>query len=61
MSEMGVANFYKAKLTDLGREVLNPIGCQDCHDPKTMNLRITRPALIEAFQRKGKDITKATH
>lgn len=61
MSEMGVANFYKAKLTDLGDKVLNPIGCQDCHDPKTMNLRITRPALVEAFQRQGKDITKATH
>jgi len=26
-----------------------------------MNLRITRPALIEAFQRQGKDINKATH
>jgi len=61
MSKMGVANFYKAKLTDLGPEVLNPIGCQDCHDPKTMHLRITRPALVEAFQRQGKDITKTTH
>ncbi len=61
MNEMGVANFYRSKLTDLGSEVLNPIGCQDCHDPKTMNLRITRPALVEAFQRQGKDITKATH
>jgi len=61
MNQMGVANFYKAKLTDLGAEAVNPIGCQDCHDPKTMNLRITRPALVEAFQRQGKDITKATH
>jgi nitrite reductase (cytochrome c-552) len=26
-----------------------------------MNLRITRPALIEAFQRQGKDIKNATH
>jgi nitrite reductase (cytochrome c-552) len=25
-----------------------------------MNLHISRPALIEAFQRQGKDITKAT-
>jgi nitrite reductase (cytochrome c-552) len=40
---------------------VNNIGCQDCHDPKTMNLRITRPALVEAFQRLGKDITQATH
>lgn len=56
MNEMGTANFYKGKWKDLGAQVVNPIGCQDCHDPKTMNLRITRPALIEAFQRKGKDI-----
>lgn len=56
MSKMGTENFYKAKWKDLGSEIVNPIGCQDCHDPKTMNLRITRPALIEAFQRQGKDI-----
>lgn len=61
MNEMGVANFYKQKWADLGSEVVNHIGCQDCHDPKTMNLRITRPALIEAFSRQGRDITDATH
>jgi nitrite reductase (cytochrome c-552) len=57
MNEIGAANFYKKKWTDLGSEIVNPIGCQDCHDPKTLNLRITRPALIEAFQRQGKDIS----
>ncbi|MHC1737710.1 MAG: ammonia-forming cytochrome c nitrite reductase [Ignavibacteriaceae bacterium] len=61
MKEMGTAEFYKGKWADLGSEVVNNIGCQDCHDPKTMNLRITRPALAEAFQRQGKDINKATH
>ncbi|MEW6005984.1 MAG: ammonia-forming cytochrome c nitrite reductase [Stygiobacter sp.] len=61
MNKMGVENFYKAKWKDLGHEIVNPIGCQDCHDPKTMNLRITRPALMEAFKRQGKDIKDATH
>lgn len=60
MNKMGVAEFYKGKWKDLGSEVVNPIGCQDCHDPKTMNLRITRPALIEALQRQGKDINNFT-
>ena len=60
MHEMGIANFYKAPWSQLGAEIMNPIGCGDCHDPKTMDLKITRPALIEAFQRQGKDITKAT-
>jgi len=61
MEQMGVEEFYKSKWNELGHEVVNNIGCQDCHDPKTMNLRITRPALAEAYQRMGKDITKATH
>jgi nitrite reductase (cytochrome c-552) len=61
MDSIGVAAFYKHKWQDLGHEIVNPIGCPDCHDPKTMNLRITRPALVEAFKRMGKDITKATH
>jgi nitrite reductase (cytochrome c-552) len=61
MNIMGPENFYKSKWLDLGPEIINNIGCQDCHDPKTMNLRITRPALIEAFERQGRDINKATH
>lgn len=60
MHEKGIAEYYKAKWSDWGAEVVNPIGCADCHDPVTMNLTITRPALIEAFQRQGKDITQAT-
>jgi nitrite reductase (cytochrome c-552) len=61
MNEMGVADFYKKGWSELGDQVVNAIGCQDCHDPKTMDLRITRPALIEAFKRQGKDIKEATH
>ncbi|NUM79706.1 ammonia-forming cytochrome c nitrite reductase [bacterium] len=61
MNERGVSEFYKDKWDHLGDQIVNPIGCQDCHDNKTMNLRITRPALAEAFQRMGKDIKQATH
>ncbi|MBW6478757.1 MAG: ammonia-forming cytochrome c nitrite reductase [Bacteroidales bacterium] len=61
MNEMGVAEYYAGTLMDLGHEVQNHIGCQDCHDPLTMNLRITRPALAEAFARQGIDIENATH
>ncbi len=61
MNERGVGEFYRDTWTNLGAEIVNNIGCQDCHDPKTMNLRITRPALIEAFERRGKDINLATH
>jgi nitrite reductase (cytochrome c-552) len=61
MNEYGPAGFYAKRWRDLGPEVVNPIGCQDCHDPATMRLRITRPALIEAFSRMGRNIDEATH
>lgn len=61
INEMGIAGFYKGTWEKLGSQVVNPIGCGDCHDAKTMNLHISRPALIEAFNRMGKDITKASH
>lgn len=60
MHEKGIENFYKAKWSDFGAEVMNPIGCADCHDPVTMNLTITRPALVQAFERQGKNIADAT-
>ncbi len=60
MHEKGIENFYSANWSDFGAEVMNPIGCADCHDPVTMNLTITRPALVEAFARQGKDISEAT-
>jgi len=61
MNELGVGNFYGKKLSDLGPEITNPIGCADCHNPKTMNLTITRPALVEAYEAMGMDITKVAH
>ena len=60
MHEKGVEEFYKAAWSAHGSEIVNPIGCADCHDPETMNLTITRPALIEAFERQGRDISDAT-
>jgi len=61
MNDIGVANFYKKGWAQLGPEIANPIGCADCHNPVTMNLTITRPALIEAFKRQGKNIQDASH
>nr|WP_262916308.1 ammonia-forming cytochrome c nitrite reductase [Aestuariivivens marinum] len=61
MNEQGIAEFYKGKWADKGEEVVNPIGCADCHDSKTMKLTISRPALVEAFEAMGKDINQATH
>lgn len=61
MREMGISNFYASKWADVGQKVHSPVGCLDCHDPKTMDLHISRPAIAEAFKRQGKDINQATH
>lgn len=61
MNRDGIAEFYSGKWAAKGPEIVNPIGCADCHNAKTMNLQISRPALIEAFERMGKDITQASH
>lgn len=55
-----VSAFYAGKFDHYDSEVKNSIGCADCHNPKTFALQISRPALIEAFERQGKDIAKAT-
>lgn len=61
MKEQGVANFYKAPWSKWGDQIMNNVGCSDCHDSKTMDLKPARPALYEAWQRVGKDVNKATH
>lgn len=61
MNEEGVKEFYSGKWARLGDEVVNPIGCADCHNNETMDLQISRPALVEAYERMGKDINEATH
>lgn len=57
----GVAAFYSGSWEERGSEIVNPIGCADCHDAENMNLRITRPALLEAFERTGKNIDRVSH
>jgi nitrite reductase (cytochrome c-552) len=61
MNQYGTEGFYSQRWRDLGQEVVNPIGCQDCHDPATMQLRITRPALVEALERMGRDMNRIGH
>jgi nitrite reductase (cytochrome c-552) len=61
MSTTGVSDFYKGTWDTKGSEIINPIGCADCHDSRTMNLRISRPALLEAFNAMGRDMSKVSH
>ncbi|MGG3466423.1 ammonia-forming cytochrome c nitrite reductase subunit c552 [Neobacillus pocheonensis] len=38
----------------------SPIGCSDCHDPKTMDLRVTRPSFFKALKAQGVDVSNPT-
>jgi len=61
IDQMGAEKFYAAPFASLSGEVTHPIGCLDCHDPATMGLRITRPALREALQRQGRKLDEVSH
>ena len=60
MDSLGIAEYYKGTWASLGQEVVNPIGCADCHEAETMNLKISRPGLIEGFRNSGQDIHKVS-
>lgn len=46
----GWAAMNKMKYVDATKLATHPVSCIDCHDPKTMQLRITRPAFIEGIK-----------
>lgn len=50
--------YYLMDFDSVNRQLNHPIACLDCHDPDTMELRITRPALREALQRRGQNPDK---
>lgn len=59
IEEQGDA-FYSQSFKALTDKMVYSISCADCHDSKTMALKITRPAFIEALKRQGKDPEKLT-
>mgnify|MGYP000845710107 FL=1 len=61
MKKVGLDNYYSAPWDKWGNEIVNPIGCATCHNTKTMKLEVHQPALVEAFERQGRDINNATH
>lgn len=53
--EMGMAAYDATPFSELGAHISNPIGCVNCHEPNTMRLIVTNPALEEALQEQGLD------
>lgn len=55
-----IAHGEGGEAEELGEYGHLAIGCADCHDPATMDLRITRPSFTNAMERRGIDVTKAS-
>ncbi len=52
----GLEASYKYSYQDLNKMLHesghgHPVSCVDCHDPKSMHLRVTRPGFIQGIQR----------
>jgi nitrite reductase (cytochrome c-552) len=60
IAKMGWEALNRTPYNDLKDQVHLGSSCADCHDPRTMELRITRPALKNALEERGIDLSKAT-
>ena len=40
---------------------VHPVGCVDCHDPQSMEVRVTRPAFIAAMQKLAASTADVSH
>jgi len=62
IDEIGELAFFTEKWAGHGGEVVNPIGCADCHDNKTMKLTVTRDYLKRSLDAEGSlKYADATH
>ncbi len=57
---MGWEAFNKGPYAEITDQLHSAVTCNDCHDPATMALRITRPAFSEAMSVRGIDLAKAS-
>ncbi|MBU0728490.1 MAG: ammonia-forming cytochrome c nitrite reductase [Proteobacteria bacterium] len=62
IDKIGENDFFTGKWARHGSEIVNPVGCADCHDNKTMKLTITRDFLKRALDLEGSlKVADATH
>ena len=60
IQQMGWENFNHTPYKEISGTLHIGTSCADCHDPNTMELRITRPAFVNAMAARGIDLSKAT-
>ncbi len=60
VAEMGYWEAHKA-LEDLGGGKAHPVSCVDCHDPSSMEVRVTRPGFIAGIQKLAASAAAVPH
>ena len=60
IQELGWEEFNHTPYNELRDDLHIASSCADCHDPDTMELRITRPAFMNAMAERGIDLENAT-
>ncbi len=60
IKSMGWEAFNKGPYKEIEDDLHTSVTCNDCHDPDTMALRITRPAFENAMELRGIDLAKAS-
>jgi nitrite reductase (cytochrome c-552) len=53
IDKIGELDFFTGTWARFGGEIVNPLGCADCHDNKTMQLTVTRDYLKRALDAEG--------
>jgi nitrite reductase (cytochrome c-552) len=53
IDKIGEEDFYTGKWARFGGEIVNPVGCADCHDNETMQLTVNRDYLKRAMDAEG--------
>ncbi len=61
IEEYGENEYFTGKWARLGEQVVNPIGCADCHSSQTGELKLSRPYLKRALEANGRDLADITY
>lgn len=57
MKKDGDEEYYTGKWAKYGSDIINPVGCVDCHNPETMELQVNRNYLNDALKAQGSKTT----
>ncbi len=61
IEEEGENEFFTGKWARAGSEIVNPIGCADCHDSQSTQLGISRPHLLRGWEASGRKVEDITY